>query len=94
MECLICCQFSQNKRTNAKLNTVTVALLSIVTTLALITKDLSFVLSFGGATLENALIYIFPDLIFRKAVRQMGDKAIAELKVESVLYQQLLRSII
>jgi len=57
-------------------------------------KDLSFVLSFGGATLGNALIYIFPDLIFRKAVRQMGDKAIAELKVESVLYQQLLRSII
>lgn len=73
------------KRTNAKLNTVTVALLSIVTTLALVVKDLSFVLSFGGATLGNALIYIYPTLMFRKAVKQMGDKASSGLKRESAL---------
>jgi len=73
------------KRTNAKLNTVTVALLSIVTTLALVVKDLSFVLSFGGATLGNALIYIYPTLMFRKAVKQMGDKASSGLKRERVL---------
>jgi len=73
---------SQSKRSNALLNKVTVAILSAITALALKVKDLSFVLSFAGATLGNALIYVYPALMFRKAVKNMGDDASKGLKVE------------
>jgi hypothetical protein len=69
-------------RTNSKLNKLTVGILSVVTFAALKVKDLSFVLSFGGATLGNALIYVYPALMFRGAVRKMGDKASNALKRE------------
>uniref|UniRef100_A0A7S2R064 Amino acid transporter transmembrane domain-containing protein n=1 Tax=Eucampia antarctica TaxID=49252 RepID=A0A7S2R064_9STRA len=70
------------KRTNSLLNKVTVGILTGVTGLALVLKDLTFVLSFGGATLGNALIYVYPALMFRKAVQNMGDKASKGLKRE------------
>jgi len=70
------------KRSNGLLNKVTVACLSFITGLALVVKDVSFVLSFGGATLGNALIYVYPALMFRGAVKKMGDKASAGLKTE------------
>lgn len=69
-------------RTNALLDKVTLILLSFITFAALKVKDLSFVLAFGGATLGNALIYIFPALMFRKAIKNMGDEASAALKAE------------
>lgn len=70
------------KRTNGLLNKVTVGILSAITGLALVLKDVSFVLSFGGATLGNALIYVYPALMFRGAVKKMGDKATKGLKRE------------
>ncbi len=45
-----------------------VALLSTVTMLAIFLNDLTFVLSFGGATLSSAIIYIFPPLMFQSLV--------------------------
>jgi hypothetical protein len=71
------------QRTSSKLNKVTLSLLSLLTALALVVKDLSFVLSFGGATLGNALIYVFPPLMFQAAVQRMGNKASPGLKRES-----------
>ena len=54
-------------------NVLTVALLSAVTFLALIIPDVSFVLAFTGATLGNALIYVFPALMFRGAIKKKAD---------------------
>jgi len=51
----------------------TVGILAVVTWAALTFKDVSFVLAFGGATLGNALIYVFPALMFRGAVNKMSD---------------------
>ena len=59
------------KETTKTQNVLTVALLSAVTFLALIIPDVSFVLAFTGATLGNALIYIFPALMFCGAVRKL-----------------------
>lgn len=70
------------KRTNGLLNKLTFGILSVITGLALTLKDVSFVLSFAGATLGNALIYVYPALMFRGAVKKMGDKASAGLKRE------------
>lgn len=72
----------QEKQTDSMLNTLTVTLLVLVTIAACTLKDLSFVMSFGGATLGNALIYIFPALMFQKLVKDMGTDAPAALKNE------------
>jgi amino acid permease len=61
------------KATPNSQNGLTMALLSLVTCAALVIPDVSFVLAFGGATLGNALIYIFPYLMFRKAIKNKSD---------------------
>lgn len=60
-----------DERKPSLLNRVTGVLLGAITALALKLKDLSFVLSFAGATLGNALIYVYPALMFRGAVKKM-----------------------
>eukprot|EP00588_Corethron_pennatum_P012437 CAMPEP_0194275196 /NCGR_PEP_ID=MMETSP0169-20130528/8099_1 /TAXON_ID=218684 /ORGANISM="Corethron pennatum, Strain L29A3" /LENGTH=481 /DNA_ID=CAMNT_0039018605 /DNA_START=69 /DNA_END=1514 /DNA_ORIENTATION=- len=72
----------EEKRTNPLLDKLSVIILAAVTGLALKVKDLSFVLSFGGATLGNAIIFVYPVCMFVKAVRDLGDKASASLKKE------------
>ncbi|EEC43594.1 predicted protein [Phaeodactylum tricornutum CCAP 1055/1] len=57
-------------RTPTVLNGLTVGLLAAVTAAALSIPDVSFVLAFAGSTLGNALIYIFPALMWRGAVRK------------------------
>jgi len=51
-------------RTNNLLNATTIGLLSLLTFLACVLKDVTFVLSFGGATLGNALTYVYPALMY------------------------------
>eukprot|EP00521_Asterionellopsis_glacialis_P012866 CAMPEP_0195308660 /NCGR_PEP_ID=MMETSP0707-20130614/38343_1 /TAXON_ID=33640 /ORGANISM="Asterionellopsis glacialis, Strain CCMP134" /LENGTH=511 /DNA_ID=CAMNT_0040372943 /DNA_START=57 /DNA_END=1592 /DNA_ORIENTATION=- len=60
------------KRSASLLNTLTVTILSILTIGALILKDVSFVLAFGGATLGNALTYVYPALMYRSIVKQQN----------------------
>lgn len=73
---------AKEDRTHALLDKVTYLLLTLITLAAMVVKDLSFLLAFGGATLGNALIYIFPALMFRKAIKDMGENASASLKAE------------
>jgi len=54
-------------------NILTVALLSAVTGAALVIPDVSFVMALAGATLGNGLIYIFPALMFRGAIKKKVD---------------------
>jgi amino acid permease len=61
------------KTTAKSQNVVTVSILSAVTLAALVIPDVSFVLAFGGATLGNALIYVFPALMFRGAIKKKAD---------------------
>ena len=50
-------------------NIVTVLLLSTVTALAIYVNDLTFVLSFSGATMSSLSIYIFPPFMFSSLVK-------------------------
>jgi hypothetical protein len=61
------------KGTSKAQNILTVALLSAITFGALIIPDVSFVLAFAGATLGNGLIYVFPALMFRGAIKKKAD---------------------
>jgi amino acid permease len=54
--------------TQMESNTVTFLLLSTVTALAIYVNDLTFVLSFSGATMSSCIIYIFPPLMFSALV--------------------------
>lgn len=70
--------FKIKSRTNKVLNSLTAGLLAGVTGLALIIPDVTFVLSFAGATLGNALIYIYPAMMFRGAVKKMNNPSKAQ----------------
>ncbi|KAL7436920.1 hypothetical protein ACHAXM_005508 [Skeletonema potamos] len=71
-----------DKRTDSVLTKTTVAILSGITLIATQLKELAFIMSFAGATLGNALIYVYPALMFRAAVKKMGDTASKGLKRE------------
>eukprot|EP00979_Chaetoceros_neogracilis_P003927 scaffold687_cov288-Chaetoceros_neogracile.AAC.19 len=73
----------KEKQTDSYLNKLTIGLLTIVTLAAFNLKDLSFLMAFGGATLGNGLIYVFPALMFNSVVKNMGDSAPAGLKNET-----------
>jgi amino acid permease len=73
----------EDKQTDKLFNSLTVGLLVLVTVAACTLKDLSFVMSFGGATFGNALIYVFPAIMFRNVVKNMGDDAPVALKKET-----------
>eukprot|EP00541_Cyclophora_tenuis_P019260 CAMPEP_0116564302 /NCGR_PEP_ID=MMETSP0397-20121206/13231_1 /TAXON_ID=216820 /ORGANISM="Cyclophora tenuis, Strain ECT3854" /LENGTH=338 /DNA_ID=CAMNT_0004090877 /DNA_START=16 /DNA_END=1032 /DNA_ORIENTATION=- len=62
--------FAIKNRSNNVVNRMTVAMLSLVLLAALNLKDLSFLFAFGGASLGNAIIYVFPALMFRSAVNK------------------------
>lgn len=70
------------KRTDSVLTKTTLAILGGITLIATQLKELAFIMSFAGATLGNALIYVYPSLMFRAAVKKMGDKASKGLKRE------------
>jgi amino acid permease len=70
--------FKIKDRSNKTLNILTGALLAGVTTAALVIPDVSFVFSFAGATLGNALIYVFPAIMFRGAVKRMDNATNAQ----------------
>lgn len=59
-----------NKNSKGVFYGLTVGWLAALTGLALVIPDVSFVLAFAGATLGNALIYIFPGIMFRGAIRR------------------------
>jgi len=46
-------------------------------------KDVSFVMSLAGASIGNALIYLYPVLMFRNAVKKRGEAASKQLKAEA-----------
>ncbi|KAL7528283.1 hypothetical protein ACHAXR_004662, partial [Thalassiosira sp. AJA248-18] len=75
----------KEERTDAKVNNLTYMILAVVTAAALKITDLSLIMAFGGATLGNALIYVYPALMFRSAVKNMGDDATKAQKLEVYL---------
>jgi Transmembrane amino acid transporter protein len=66
-------QVPASQRTNNKfLNVTTVILLSIITLLASVLKDVKVVLALGGATLGNLLTYVYPAIMYRAIVQKQN----------------------
>lgn len=64
-------------RSPSKLNLMTGVLLLVLTSLATVLKDVSFVLAFGGATLGNLLCYVYPALMYRQVRPDRNVPAVA-----------------
>jgi amino acid permease len=64
----------ESNRTNGLLNKVTVGMLALISLLASKITDLTFVASISGAVLGTSLIFIFPTLMFRAAVKEDPSK--------------------
>jgi len=62
------------EKTLAVQNRMTVLLLAVLTLGAATLKDVSFVLAFGGATLGNALTYVYPALMYHSVLRKQKKK--------------------
>lgn len=60
--------------TNCQSDRLTVGLVSLITILALKITDLRFVTSISGALLGTALIFIFPPLMFRSALKMESER--------------------
>jgi len=60
------------KRTPATTNFVTLAVLGFITYCACKLRDITIVLSFGGATLGNALTYVYPAMMYSAIVKKQG----------------------
>ena len=73
------------ERTDTKINNLTYIVLGVVTAAALKITDLSFIMSFFGATLGNALIYVYPAIMLKSAVKDMGENATSAQKMEVFL---------
>eukprot|EP00536_Pseudo-nitzschia_multiseries_P008476 jgi/Psemu1/198181/e_gw1.215.73.1 len=70
-------------------NAVTILLLGTVTALAICVNDLTFVLSFSGATMSSLIIYILPPIMFSALVKNcccyVNEKTEREVKVGNVM---------
>lgn len=73
----------KEKQTDSTLNNITLVLLGLLTYAAINLKDLGFIMSFGGATLANALIYVFPAMMFNRIVKDKGASASISMKNET-----------
>jgi sodium-coupled neutral amino acid transporter 11 len=67
--------------------TTTLVLLGLLSALALVLRDVGFVVSFGGALLGSCVIYIYPALMF---VRTMAKKiASGEVKETAAIRREV-----
>ena len=60
----------QEKHTTGTLNLLTVILLTIVTLIAMAVTDLGLINAVGGGTLATAIVFVFPTLMYRQAVKR------------------------
>ncbi len=58
----------EEKQTSTNVNIITIVLLTIITLLAAITKDLGMINAVGGGSLATLIVFVFPALMYRAAV--------------------------
>jgi amino acid permease len=63
-------QVPAEKQTSNNLNVVSFILLSFVTAIAMMVKNLGLINAVGGGTLATAIVFVFPTLMYRQAVRR------------------------
>jgi amino acid permease len=75
-------------QTSQRLNGLTVLLLTALTVISVFVTDLGLINAVGGGLVSSAIVFVFPTIMFRSAVKQLGGSAEAlkedvELKITS-----------
>jgi sodium-coupled neutral amino acid transporter 11 len=73
---------TDKQKRDSAIRPLTVGLLSVVTALALVLKDVGFVVSMSGALFGAALMFIVPALMNISNIKRKGDKATKGEKLE------------
>lgn len=68
-------EFPTERQTVTNINLLTVILLTIITLTATVVTDLGMINAIGGGTLATAIVFVFPALMYRQAVKQLGTQA-------------------
>ena len=63
-----CLHIPRAQQTNARLNVLTVILLTVLTIIAIFFSDLGLINAFAGGTLATAVCFVFPALMYRQAI--------------------------
>ena len=63
------------RQTGRNLNALTVVLLTIITVFAVFTTDLGMINAVGGGSLATILVFVFPVLMYEKAIQMLGSRA-------------------
>jgi len=83
-------EIPHEKRTTSTIRCISLAMLVVITNLALFLNNLTFVVAFGGATLSVLVIYFFPPLMYRAVLLSSSEQA---TDVEEDTQPQLPRSV-
>ena len=78
------------KQTSPNINMLTIVLLSIITLIACFVSDLGLINAVGGGTLATVIVFIFPALMYRQAVRDEGVRATASQQREVIIALSLM----
>jgi len=77
------------QQTTTYLNSLTVIMLSLITLIAVFVTDLGVINSVGGGTVAVAMVFVFPLLMFQKAIGNLGFAATKgqrlEVKIAAIL---------
>lgn len=76
---LSCLYVTGEKVSRESKQKVTRGLVSVITGLSLILKDAGVVVSFNGAVMGSAIIFIFPALLFLKSTKEKLESGALEL---------------
>lgn len=74
-----------SKHSSRNLEVLTVVLLSIITLIAIYVTDLGLINTVGGGTFATAIVFVFPAIMYRKAVKDLEDLAAPGQKREVVV---------
>jgi amino acid permease len=79
------CMIPAELQTSANLNIITIALLTVITILAIFLEDLGAVVAFGGGGLSTIVVFIIPTIMFNKSIELLGYKASSLHKKETII---------
>lgn len=75
----------EHKQTKKLLNTLTIMMLSLITITAMFVTDLGVINSIGGGTIAVLMCFVFPAMMFRKAIGDLGESAVKGQRLEVIM---------
>ena len=83
-------ELPDEQQTSRNLDILTIALLMIITCIAVVCTDLGIINAVGGGTLATMIVFVFPVMMYYKAVQIRGERASRGQRREVVFAMSLM----